>query len=218
MNAFHFAVAVLPLAAYFAVLALPHLFGKPWVVDGGRDRFALGAAAMGLALIGPLELFLPEPAAAVFGVYTRGMMAMLYLLFVTLTILYARPSMTIYNVDAAALRERIASVLTSLSADLTWVGDGFHSPTDQIQGRLDVFPYLRAARLYATSDNSNPRFWKRLRKELANAMRAEKASRGLLGGAFLLFAISLAIAAACMLANAPSDAKIAMARYFMQAD
>ena len=56
----HLSIALGPLATYLMVLGVVNLSIRPFVTTGSRDTAALGLAISGLAIAGPMELFLPE--------------------------------------------------------------------------------------------------------------------------------------------------------------
>ena len=60
----HQIVALGPLAMYLLVLGILNLSRRPFVTTGARDTAALGIGLSGLVLAGPMELFMPEQAAA----------------------------------------------------------------------------------------------------------------------------------------------------------
>src|SRR5690606_33964116 len=62
MDSLHFFVAIGPLAAYAALLGVVHVSRRPFVTSGAREAATLGIALTGVAVAGPLELFLPDSA------------------------------------------------------------------------------------------------------------------------------------------------------------
>ena len=65
LDPFRLCVAVVPLALYLLLLGGLNLRRRPTVVSGGIDLAALACGIVGLAAIGPLELFLPEAVGSV---------------------------------------------------------------------------------------------------------------------------------------------------------
>ena len=84
-------LALGPLAVYLLLLGSINLMRRPFLVSGGRDLAALSLALMGLAVVGPCELFLPEESIVVFGAYVWLMVLALYALWMTMLILMLRP-------------------------------------------------------------------------------------------------------------------------------
>src|SRR5690349_20902435 len=97
------AIALVPLAAYFLLLALVNARRRPFVTTGGCDLAVLGAALSGMVLVGPIELFRPEAAAAEFGGYVWVFLIVFYWLCVWLAVLVARPRLVVYNITAEEL-------------------------------------------------------------------------------------------------------------------
>ena len=54
------AIALVPLGAYFLLLALINMRRRPFVTTGGSDLAALGGALTEMMVVGPIELFRPE--------------------------------------------------------------------------------------------------------------------------------------------------------------
>ena len=218
MNAFHFAFCALPLSGYFATLAYMHLSRRIRIVDGGRDFFALGLAVLGLAAIGPLELFLPEPAAAFFGIYTRGMMATLYVLFLSLVILNLPPRIVAYNATRKDLRPLLEQALREFNVDVHWAGDSFFVPRFHLQGCMHEFTWLRTVTVLPQGPRAKNHEWQRLRRLMAKYCQQAAPHKSKVGLLFAALAILLSTSSLAYLASASQSANLALARYFMQAD
>ena len=67
MDPLHLSIALSPLAVYFVLLGIINLSARPQLTTGARDTAALAVGLSGLVVVGPMELFLPERAAAQFG-------------------------------------------------------------------------------------------------------------------------------------------------------
>ena len=60
MDPLHATIALAPVAVYLLLLGMINLSARPLVTSGLRDSAALGIAASGFVIAGPMELFLPE--------------------------------------------------------------------------------------------------------------------------------------------------------------
>ena len=84
MDPLHVCIALAPLAAYLVLLGAIHLRARPLLTTGGRDLAALAVAVSGLIAAGPMELFLSEGAAALYGGWVWMIMLTAYGLSVLL--------------------------------------------------------------------------------------------------------------------------------------
>ena len=110
----HSLIALAPLAFYACAMAYCNLRRRPVMLTGARDSALLGVAVSGFVAAGPMELFMPEAAAMRFHSYIWAMLAVLYLLSLTLVVLLMRPRLVVYNIDA----EKIRPLLTETAAQL----------------------------------------------------------------------------------------------------
>src|SRR5437763_15545678 len=74
MDPLHLGIALGPLATYFLVLGGINLSRRPVLASGGRDAAALALALIGLVVTGPMELFLVEEAAVLYGGWVWAIM------------------------------------------------------------------------------------------------------------------------------------------------
>ena len=87
MDALHIAIALGPVATYLVVLGIVNLSSRPLVTTAVRDALALAIALAGFVVVGPMELFLVEEAAALYGGWVWGIMLVAYALVVLLAVL-----------------------------------------------------------------------------------------------------------------------------------
>ncbi len=69
---------------------------------------ALGLALIGLVIVGPMQLFLPEAAAAQFGTVVWPLLLGFYVLCLALCVMVMRPRLVVYNVTSEQLRPVLA--------------------------------------------------------------------------------------------------------------
>ncbi|MBX3411674.1 MAG: hypothetical protein KF708_03060 [Pirellulales bacterium] len=166
MDPFRFCLALLPLGVYLVVLGGLQLSRRPILVSGGRDLAALGLALSGIAIIGPIELFLPRAAANTFGVYVWPLVMACYFLLVILAVLTARPRLTAYNVSLDELRPLLGEVALGLDADARWAGASLSLPRLGVELHIEEFSPMHNVALVAANDRQRYDGWHRLERAL----------------------------------------------------
>jgi len=189
------AIALVPLAAYLAVVGAINLRRRPFLTSGACDLAALGVALTGLAIVGPIELFMPEAAAIRFGNYVWVFLLVFYWLCLSLIVLLARPRIVVYNVTVEELRPVLAGVVGPLDADARWAGDALTLPSLGMQLHMDVFSMMRCVSLVASGAQQNLPNWRRLETQLAAALAKLPVRRNRRGAVMVALAALLALAA-----------------------
>lgn len=192
----HSLIALAPLAFYACAMAYCNLLRRPVMLTGARDSALLGGAVSGLVAAGPMELFMPEAAAMRFHSYIWAMLAVLYLLSLTLVVLLMRPRLVVYNIDAEKIRPLLTETATQLDPDSRWVGDCLTLPHCGVQLYVETSIWLRNAQLVATGPRQDFAGWRRLELELSDTLRETRRTRNPHG--YLLLATSLSLAAAAL--------------------
>ncbi len=168
MDTFSACLALGPLAVYLLLLGVINLARRPLVVSGTRETLSLGLALMGLAVVGPMQLFLPQEAATRFGQFVWLLLLGFYLLFLTLAVMLSRPRIVVYNVSVERLQAVLDETARRLDAQATWAGKALSMPSAHVHLQLDSFSPLANVSLVATSDDQSIGGWRRL----AAALRA----------------------------------------------
>ncbi|TWT46793.1 hypothetical protein [Botrimarina hoheduenensis] len=196
MDAFSFALAATPLAAYLLFVGLVNLRKRPLVVTGMADTGAVGAALSGVALIGPIALFRPEAATVAMGAAVWLVLLMLYWLGVALLTMLGRPRLVVYNATGAELRPALSEAARQLDPSARWAGDSLWLPTLGVQLHVDTYAWMRNTSLIATGGQQDLAGWRRLGKateRAARALQTTKRSHAVwlltAGGVLLLVAI-----------------------------
>lgn len=184
MDSLRFALALGPLAVYLVLIGLVQLRRRPLLTTGTRDLAALGLALGGFAVIGPLELFMPEAAATVFGWMVWGPLLTLYALGVLLIVLYQRPRLVIYNITVDELRPVLAQVVGALDSQARWAGDNLVMPQLGVQLHVDPVESMRNVSLVATGERQSLVGWQKLAAALVVALRRTQVARNPRGLAF----------------------------------
>lgn len=159
-----------PLALYLLVLGAINFYRRPFVVSGVRDTAALGLAAAGLVLIGPMQLFFPTVASIGMGAWVWALLAALYALAIVFLALLFRPRLVIYNVAPSELRPVLADVAGALDESARWAGDCLHLPALGVQLHIESFGLLRNVSLASSGPQQDHLGWRRLELALTAAL------------------------------------------------
>ena len=204
-------IALTPITAYLFVLGMVNLRRRPTVVSGVNDAAALSVALLGLVVVGPFELFMPEPAAAYFGARIWLYLLALYGLFVLLLVLNVRPRIVVYNSTNEQLRPVLARCAETLDDGARWAGDNLLLPKLGVQLHLDPFPPLHNVVLAATGETQNRAGWRKFRKELTLGVAELKSPGRYFGGVLSTAAAICLVAALWRLLDGDSHAAVAAA-------
>ena len=66
MNPLNLCIMLGPVGIYLILIGSLNLGRRPFLTTGARDLLALAIAISGFVLIGPVQLFMPQPAADYF--------------------------------------------------------------------------------------------------------------------------------------------------------
>jgi hypothetical protein len=174
MDPLHLCIAILPLAIYLLAIAFVNFRGRPVVVSGYRDGMLLGLGVLGLAIAGPLELFLPESAAFRIGWYVWPLLVVLYLLLVLLTVLMSRPRLVVYNLDSDELRPLLSEVVRSMDPQSRWAGDSLAMPTKGLQLYIERNPNMRTVELVGSATDQDLQSLAQLEKNLKRVVKQDQ--------------------------------------------
>ena len=205
MDPLRFSLAIGPLALYLLALGLVNLSRRPLLVSGPRDLAAMAVAVLGLMIVGPLELLLPQRAANYFGVYVWLTMLVAYAICVTLLILVSRPRLTIYNISETALRPALAQVVESMDPEARRAGQSLVLPHWYMELHVEAGPRLRVVSLVANGDDQNLAGWRQLESALAARLQVTAVGPNPWGAAFVSGALTLLGLAAWQLVQHPAE-------------
>lgn len=185
----HLAIALGPLAVYFLVLGCFNLLRRPFLTTGARDWLALGVAVSGLVIAGPMELFFPEGAAALWGSVVWLLMLSLYFLGLLLLALLARPRLVIYNMTSEELRDVLTAALPAIDRDARFDVDTLVLPNLGVQAHIEPFSSLRNVQLIASGPRQNLNGWFQLGTRLRTALREVRVPPNPYGVTLLMFSL-----------------------------
>jgi len=191
MDPLHLAIALGPLATYLIVLGAVNLSSRPHVTTGARDAAALAIGISGLVVAGPMELFLIEQAAVVYGGWIWAIMLAAYALAALLIILLMRPRLIIYNMTLEQLRPVLASVVARLDSDARWAGDGLVMPQLGVQLTVEAVNVTKNVQLVSAGLEQSVQGWHRLEVELAAGLHKSRSPANSYGFSLLTFGLLL---------------------------
>jgi hypothetical protein len=203
MDALHVAIALGPVATYLVVLGIVNLASRPLVTTGARDAATLAIALAGLVVVGPMELFLVEEAAALYGGWVWGIMLVAYALVVLLLVLLLRPRLIVYNIALEQLRPLLADVVARLDSDARWAGESLVMPRIGVQLHLEAAPLLNNVQLVSSGNAQSLAGWRQLESELATALRRTRTTAHPVGVSLLGLGVLAAGTIAIVLASDP---------------
>jgi hypothetical protein len=178
-------VAMLPLAAYLAVIAGLHLRRRPVVLSGAWDALLLAAGVSGLVIAGPLAVLQPLTGASA---WTAAALLAAFAILVAFAILAARPRLVVYNVGLDQLRPLLADVVARIDPAARWAGEAAALPTRGLQLHLDARGVARTVSIIAAGSRPSAETW----AEFSRRLRVRRSPWAL---AFLGLAAALVVAA-----------------------
>ena len=186
-------LALLPLIGYLVVFSLIRLSGNVLVTTGGRDIAALAFGISGAIVVGPIELFFPRTAATVIGATVWIVLAIFYVLCVTLIALTSRPKLVIYGRTPAETFQPLLTAVKAIDADA--IGDEeklqISLPSAGIRLRIAGQQLIDHAEVLAFEPHVLPSFWGKLLSELRGEIGQSKTTRASRGLAMLMAACLL---------------------------
>lgn len=195
MDPLRFAIAAIPLAVYFLVIAVLNLRQRPFVTTGSRDLATLAIGVLGLMIIGPFELFLPEAAAIRFGSLVWIVLLVFYGLCVSMMVLLMRPRLVVYNSTIEQLRPIISEIAHTMDQKSRWTGDSLVIPSRKIHFHLESVDWMSNVQIISTGNRQSYEGWRELERRLVETMQPMRIRPNVLGIAFAAIAAVLLLAA-----------------------
>jgi len=203
MDIFFACVAFGPLAVYLLLLGAINISRRPLVVSGTRETLALGLALSGLVVSGPMQLFMPEEAATLFGPIVWALLLAFYVLALTLIILLARPRLVVYNMTTDELRPVVAETAARLDQESTWAGRALHMPQMHVNLQLEGFAPMRNVTLTATGGQQSVGGWRRLAAGLRQNLQPVRIGTRIHGWRLILSGLLILVTLSLKVANDP---------------
>lgn len=190
--------AILPLAAYLAVIAGLHLRRRPVIVSGAWDAVLLAAGVSGLAIAGPLAVLQPLTGGSS---WSAAALLAAFAILVAFAILAARPRLVVYNVGLDQLRPLLADVVARLDPAARWAGEAAALPTRGLQVHLDARGVARNVSIIAAGSRPSAEAWAEFSRRLRRGLLRVRVQRSPWAIAFLAAAAAIMVIA--WLASSP---------------
>jgi hypothetical protein len=203
VDTFSACVALGPLGIYLLLLGSINFSRRPLIINGTRETLSLGLALMGLIVVGPMQLFMPQEAAAHFGGFVWLFLMAFYLLCLTLVVMLSRPRLIVYNISLELLHGVLEETARRLDPDATWAGQALNMPLSRVRLQLECFPPLCNVALLATGDDQSLGGWRRLETALRVKLRDTPVAVGPHGFWLALFGLAILAALAFWVAGNP---------------
>lgn len=187
--------AIVPLAAYFALLAAWHGRRRPLAINGHLDAVALACGLVGLVIAGPLAVL--QPAAGV-SAWTTIALLVGFVLLVGFALLAARPRLVVYNVGVEQLRPVVAEVASAIDPTVRWAGETAALPGRGLQVQLDDRGLGRTVSVIAIGGRAAAEAWPEFSRRVRRAVRTLRVHRRPWAGVFAAVAVLLGLAAVWM--------------------
>ncbi|MGY8771581.1 MAG: hypothetical protein ACKVH8_24460 [Pirellulales bacterium] len=209
MDPLRLCISICPLAAYLMVLGVLNIRQHPFLTTGTRDMVALSLAVSGMMFTGPMALFMPGAAAALFGVYAWLMMLGIYFLIVIFISLMQRPRLVIYNITVDQLKPILREIAAKIDPEARWRGDALYMPSISVHFVVEGVPAMRNVQLKSVGLKQSYMSWVRLRVALLFAFRRESTIPNNYGYSLIVFASVMFTLAGYEVFRQPELVKIA---------
>jgi hypothetical protein len=206
----HAAIALFPLAMYLLVVGAINLSPRPLLTTGARDTISLGIAVSGFIAAGPMELFLPEAAAATYGGWVWAMMLGCYGLLVLFIALMLRPRLVIYNVTLEQLLPVLEETIAKLDPQVRWNGNTIVSQELGVQLSVESQPFVKHVQLVSAGPHQSHHGWQRLELALGPALRGIEGTPNPYGASLVTFGVLLAVVISLYLYRDPGGVQQAL--------
>ena len=191
LDLLRFAIAILPLAAYFNVLGLMRLRSAPTVVSGAMDLLLLGLALLGVVAIGPIELFFPRAAYSLLGIWIWIVLIALYFFVLMLMVLNTAPKLVVYGLDHRSLRTQLCELLDQEKIRSEWLGDMVDLPELGVRACIEPAGRGCVSHVHSAGKQQDLTGWFTLERLLAK--KISKSSIDQRGQAILLLLTSFVL-------------------------
>ena len=210
MDPLHAAIALFPVAMYLLIIGAINLSPRPFVTTGARDAMALGIAISGCMVAGPMELFLPEAAAAAYGGWVWAMMLGCYALCVVFIALMLRPRLVIYNITLDQLLPVLEETIARLDPQVRTVGNMIISPALGVQLSVESHSMVKNVQLASAGPHQSQAGWRRLELALVPALQPVRGTPNPYGVSLVTFGVLLAGLISLLLVRDPAGVQQAL--------
>jgi hypothetical protein len=141
---------------------------------------------------GPMELFLPESAATLYGGWVWAMMLSCYGLLVLFVALMLRPRLVIYNITPEQLMPVLEETIARLDKQVRTSGSTMVSQELGVQFSVESQAIVKNVQLVAAGPHQSLAGWRRLESELATALRGVRGTPNPYGASLVTFGVLIA--------------------------
>ena len=179
MEPFALMLMMAPLLLHMVVISVIRLSGRYHVTTNGRDLASIAFAVSGMIAVGPAELFFPMSAAAVFGPYVWGALALFYWLCVSLMVLGLPQRLVVYGGNPRELFHALQEASRSIdeTAEANQESYQIFLPQTKIHLKLHAMGTPDHASISAFESNLSPLFWHQLKLAIKSQLRHRVVSR-----------------------------------------
>lgn len=193
MDYLSYAIALAPLGIYWILTGYLYQRANPMLINAAQDSLLFGLGAVGLVLIGPMELFFPNAAYAILGAWTWLFLLLLYGFIILFISLNRKPQWTLYGASSMGLRGILERVLEEEKIEHQWHGSILIVPELGIHAIVEPANLSdRAAQLSRCGRDQDISGWHRLERLVTAKLDRERSTRG----GFLWIVVGLAMLAA----------------------
>ncbi|MGC4006476.1 MAG: hypothetical protein QM811_26475 [Pirellulales bacterium] len=170
----HVAIALLPLALYLIWQGVRGLSRRPRLIPGTWNTLGMSWALLGLLMVGPLPLVLPDHAIQRFQMWIWVLLLTLYALVAILIVLLSRPHAYLQNISRETLRPLIAEITRRMDPQCTWAGDSAALPQAGLEFRMETQPFFKVVHLQTLGPQVSLAAWEYLMTELRTSLKNVK--------------------------------------------
>ena len=201
MDPLNLCIALGPVGVYLMLIGSVNRGHRPFLTTGARDLFALLIAISGFVVAGPMQLFMPQAAAAYFGGWIWLPLVLLYFFCALLASMLARPRLVVYNITPEHLRPLLENVVSGLDPQRRWAGTGLCCPGLGIQLSIEPLRSMRNVQLVAVGSQQDLNGWRELELALKKALKDLPVPANPRGASFVFFGVVIVVLIAYSMAS-----------------
>ncbi len=210
----YMAIALVPISMYLIMMGMLKMRTRPLLTTGWRDTLAVGIAVSGLVAIGPMELFFPTEAAALWQHWVWAALAALYLLTLTLILLSSRPRLIAYGLDVTSFQALLLTAAKAVDDTSFWEGQVLNMPNAAIQLAREPTGASKVHQVVIVGSFVNFMGWLELERSFVQQGRNLRCARSYAGLPLVLLGLTLMLLSVGPLVSAP-DVAYAQLREFL---
>jgi hypothetical protein len=196
LDLIRFAVALLPIACYAAVMGFLASRKAPSIRNSATDFLLLALGMLGIVCIGPIELFFPRAASTLLGQWVWVVLIALYLFIALLIALNLPLRLLITGISHEETKRAIETCLRENEIQHQWDQTVLWIPAMGIRASLEELRGSQLIQLSSIGSKQNPTEWFNLQRLLADCLSKQFVTQPTyafrwLGLSAILFALAL---------------------------